>query len=398
MNDLIESLRQRCAEKPGATDRSSRRVEFGILDGFLDTFATIYFEEPNPVLMIRCSDDLRRRLEASSSAVGVSDRMRWQTEGWAWTDVVLDGSIPSETLLHLVDHSYQLLYDQLDEAQHLRISMLDRRLAPDEILSELVAFHGLQGLQSEIETLARPAYLLRTSRSDGSELAPGSTRIGGEPDLPEGVAWPRFRDGKPLAFLAQINLSDLPEGAERGGLPARGVLSFFSVWGWQVEGDADPQTPSDEPAADWTQVLHHADVDALRRRSTPEGVNSFPAAEAKLLPIVCLPNQREEPGAAGLGWDDETWEKFSAVVSDYDAVCSHRLGFPARNLLLGYADYMQSFVEEVATHDLRLLFQLASDDNAAMCWGDGGFLYFWADPRDLARGDFTRIHTDYQCG
>jgi predicted DNA-binding protein (MmcQ/YjbR family) len=398
LDDLIESLRQRCVEKPGVTSRSDDRDEFGILEGYLDTFAKIYLDEPAPVLMIRCGDDLRNQLEASSSAVSVSERMRWETEGWTWTDVVLDGSIPAETLLNLIDHSYQLLYDQLDDAQHHRISMLERGLAPEEILSELIAFHGLEGRRPEIEGIARPAFLLRTERPDGPDLPLGRTKIGGEPDLLEGLEWPVYRDGKPLAFLAQVNLSDLPEGAERGGLPASGLLSFFSAWGWQVEDDADPQIPDGEPAPDWTRILYREDLGALRRHPVPDGVNSFPAAGAELVPIVCLPNDKGEPDVAGLGWDDETWERFSRVVSDHDAMCSQLLGDPARNLLLGYADYIQSFVEEVAARDLRLLFQLASDDNAQMCWGDGGFLYFWADPRDIASRDFTKIHTDYQCG
>ncbi|WP_406693386.1 DUF1963 domain-containing protein [Singulisphaera sp. Ch08] len=380
------------------TSRSDDRDDFGILEGFLDTFAKIYLDEPAPVLMIRCGDDLRNQLEAVSSAVSVSERMHWETEGWTWTDVILDGSIPAETLLQLVDHSYQLLYDELDAAQHLRISMLQRGLGTEEILSELIVFRGLADRRSEIEQLARPAYLLRTERSDGFELSVGRTKIGGEPDLPEGLEWPVYRDGKPLAFLAQINLNELPEGAQRGGLPASGILSFFSVWGWQVEDDADPQIPDGEPAPDWTRILYHEDLGTLRRHPVPDGVNSFPAAVAEFVPIVCLPNNPGEPDVARLGWDEGTWEKFSEVVSDYDSVCSQRLGYPTRNLLLGYADYIQCFVDEVADRNLRLLFQLGSDDHAEMGWGDGGFLYFWADPRDIARRDFTKLHTDFQCG
>jgi uncharacterized protein YwqG len=116
------------------------------------------------------------------------------------------------------------------------------------------------------------------------------------------------------------------------------------------------------------------------------------------VPIVCFPNDQQEPAVAALGWAEETWDKFSKVVNSYNAVRNHQLGYPARNLVLGYADYEQNFVEQVAARDLQLLFQLASDDNASMCWGDGGFIYFWADPRDIAGGDFTKIDTDSQGG
>lgn len=398
MDDLINLLRRRCLEKPGVTVRSEEGDQFGILEGFLDKFARFYLGESPPVLMIRCGDELRNRLEVTSPAVRASERMCWETEGWTWTDVVLDGSIPAETLLDLIDHSYRLLYDQFDAGQHHRISMLSRGLGPDEALSELISFHRLEGRRPDIEGVSRPAYLLRTGPQNGAVLPLGRTKIGGEPDLPRGLEWPVHRDGKPLAFLAQVNLGELPEGAEREGLPAGGILSFFSAWGWQSEDDADPRVPDGEPASDWTRILYHEDPGALHRHPTPEGVNSFPAAAAEFVPIVSLPSDHKEPQAAALDWDEATWEDYAALVSDYDSMCNQLLGHPARNLLLGYADYIQYFVDEVADRDLRLLFQLGSDDNARMCWGDGGYLYFWADPRAIARGDFTEIRTDYQCG
>src|SRR4051812_3482992 len=61
LDDLIETLRQRCIEKPGVTIRSDDRDVFGILEGYLDTFAKFYPEESPPVLMIRCGDVLRNQ-------------------------------------------------------------------------------------------------------------------------------------------------------------------------------------------------------------------------------------------------------------------------------------------------------------------------------------------------
>ena len=220
MDDLVESLRQRCLEKPGVTVRSKDQDEFGILDGSLDTFAQFFLDEPTLVLMIRCGHAHRKQM-ARFSAISVSERMRWKTKGWKWTDVVLDSSIPLEMLLKLIDHSYQQLYDDLDDDQRHRISMIGGGLGPEEILSELIANRGLEGRLPEIETLLRPSFLLRTDKPDGSDIPTGRTKIGGEPDLPGGQAWPAYRDGKPLAFLAQVNLAELPDGVDRGGLPAQ---------------------------------------------------------------------------------------------------------------------------------------------------------------------------------
>ncbi|HVI02273.1 MAG TPA: DUF1963 domain-containing protein, partial [Enhygromyxa sp.] len=36
----------------------------------------------------------------------------------------------------------------------------------------------------------------------------GSSRIGGDPDLPVGVPWPEV-DGEPLVFVAQLDLAEI---------------------------------------------------------------------------------------------------------------------------------------------------------------------------------------------
>jgi uncharacterized protein YwqG len=245
----------------------------------------------------------------------------------------------------------------------------------------------------------RPALLLKTAPAVESKLPPGRTKIGGRPDLPEGLQWPRFADGKPLAFLAQINLAELPAGVKLARLPKSGILYFFSVFGWQVEGDADPQLPPGDYGYDWTRVLFHPDSEGpLRRQRTPANVNAFKAAKGEFIPILSLPKDAREPAVAALGWKRDVKEKYEDLVRSFNSACNYQLGNPARNLLLGFADYEQDFVDEVADHNLQLLFQLASDDNAEMCWGDGGYIYFWIRPQDLRRRNFKKIHTDYQCG
>jgi uncharacterized protein YwqG len=63
---------------------------------------------------------------------------------------------------------------------------------------------------------------------------PGNlNQLGGRPNLPAGVPWPRTkpegREEVSLDFLAQINLADLPDVAGRGALPASGMLYFFAL-------------------------------------------------------------------------------------------------------------------------------------------------------------------------
>lgn len=270
MPTLIDLLRQRCREKPGATKDRLHDEEYCVLDGELTGFARFILDETPPVIMLRCHDAERKRLEKTSSGIRVSDRMHWDRTGWAWTDVALDGSIPEAVLLALVDDSYQITYDGLYDFQKERLSVLTRNLTPAELFSELLSSHGLSRRRDEIEGLSRPAMLLRTAKTVESKLAVGQTKIGGQPDLPEGVEWPQFTDGKPLAFLAQINLGEVASVGKLSGLPQAGLLSFFSVFGWQVENDADPQLPPGKYDYSWTRVLcHRGNQKVLHRRRMP---------------------------------------------------------------------------------------------------------------------------------
>jgi uncharacterized protein YwqG/predicted DNA-binding protein (MmcQ/YjbR family) len=399
MATLVESLRKRCREKPGATKDPLYDEEYRVLDGDLTGFARFILDETPPVIMLRCRDANRKRLQKTSRGIRVSDRMHWDTQGWAWTDVALDGSIPEAELLALVDDSYQITYDALYDFQTERLSVLTRKLNPEELFSELLSSHGLSRRHEEIESLSRPAMLLQTRKAVESKMALGQTKIGGQPDLPECVEWPQFSDGRPLAFLAQINLGEAPTVGKPSGLPESGLLSFFSVFGWQVEDDADPQLPRGKYDYTWTRVFYHpGNQKTLQRRRTPPGVNAFKAASVEFVPVTCFPTHTKEPVVANLGWKRDVKDKYDDLVMAYNGARGHQLGNPARNLLSGYADYEQDFVKEVADGDLQLLFQLASDDNAGMCWGDGGFVYFWIGPKDLARKKFDKIFTDCQCG
>lgn len=45
--------------------------------------------------------------------------------------------------------------------------------------------------------------------NDDLPIPVGASKLGGHPDMPEHFDWPRFND-LPLSFMAQINLSSLP--------------------------------------------------------------------------------------------------------------------------------------------------------------------------------------------
>lgn len=67
-----------------------------------------------------------------------------------------------------------------------------------------------------IRNLARGAVILRPD--EASDAAQFASKLGGLPALPPSVPWPQ-RDGRSLAFIAQIELASQPRIAVEQGLP-----------------------------------------------------------------------------------------------------------------------------------------------------------------------------------
>ncbi|MBW4550581.1 MAG: DUF1963 domain-containing protein [Aphanocapsa sp. GSE-SYN-MK-11-07L] len=93
-------------------------------------------------------------------------------------------------------------------------------------LITLIDEFDLSRYQADLLAAVRPAIFL--SLSPGESSRSGQSRIGGIPDLPASLAWPKdLRWGQYLCFLLQINLAQLPTGPENP-LPSQGMLYLFA--------------------------------------------------------------------------------------------------------------------------------------------------------------------------
>jgi uncharacterized protein YwqG/predicted DNA-binding protein (MmcQ/YjbR family) len=332
-----------------------------------------------------------------------------ERDGHVYMEVPLEAGVPVGSLKALIDEAYALVWNKLDANARMKVQLAGQPYDEPKLLDQLAEMHGLKGRRKVIRKLARPAVLLRTKKSSEAKIPPGATRIGGRPDLPAKREWPAYRDGKPLAFLAQINLAEVAKvGAPIKGLPAAGLLSVFSVWGWMKEDDFDPQVPHDgtegnQEESGWTVALHTPARVKLERRKTPRGVNAFRAAAVEATPTLSLPNHRAEPPLAALGWSDDEYERFDEMQSDFRSVqMGHWLKnsdvFASHHLLGGYALFQQHFPEEVLEKGLAMFLQIGTDGKTGMHWGDGGELTFYADARGLAKGRFERLWGTCQGG
>jgi uncharacterized protein YwqG len=231
------------------------------------------------------------------------------------------------------------------------------------------------------------------------ELPLGASRIGGCPDLPKGMSWPRRSDAagedpkdwegfnNPLQFILQVDLAEVAPFDVVKALPKKGLLSFFFYW---QPGEWD----SDEAFIVFTKA-----VGGLRRLTAPDDLPAdqryrplqlkpfvewtAPSIEdAGLPPEVLDPDQPlytqnfqhygffegvEDLMAKAQGFEDN--KKASGVV--------HRL--------LGHPQLIQS---PGLADGTKLLLQVDSDGRGkapatGMMWGDSGRLYYLISDNEL---------------
>lgn len=121
---------------------------------------------------------------------------------------------------------------------------------------------GLGRVANPIADLARQCIRIGSKPKKDHDVDVGESKLGGDPDVPDDFAWPSWQDVK-LAFLIQINLSEIAGISPAINLPERGMLSFFyhpdqATWGFD---------PKDRGS--W-RTYFFSDTSKLRRMSTPK--------------------------------------------------------------------------------------------------------------------------------
>lgn len=272
---------------------------------------------------------------------------------------------------------------------------------------------GLSRVSEQLISLAKMSIRFTTEKSSDDVIPVGASKIGGFPDLPNNHPYPKWKN-VPLSFLAQINLSDISIFSTASVLPSSGVLSFFysatqETWGFD---------PKDKGS--W-QIYYFADMTNLQRTEIPndipeEGYYSscslFFFEELTLLP-----------------WESIVFENLYLTKEERDIYIDlldqiYSNGNDLINRILGYPDQIQGDMQlecQLASNGLycgdgtgyedprrkelepdsvnwQLLFQLDSEEeNAGMCWGDVGRVYFWIYQKELINKDFDKTWMILQC-
>ncbi|WP_438445399.1 YwqG family protein [Gorillibacterium sp. sgz5001074] len=254
---------------------------------------------------------------------------------------------------------------------------------------------------------------LWTEPAEEEDIPAAHSKIGGRPDLPPSAEWPAY-EGRPLHFIAQVNLEQL--GCEPPELPRKGMLSFFydaleQPWGFD---------PADRGR--WKVQYFESLTDLVRREEPEELVEqgTFGAARIGRCSVQTTLPDYESFCLRSMDWSPEQRERYLQLaeeVGEYNrttSVTHQLLGHPgliqgdmqlecqlASNGLYcgdgsGYRDPRRAELEAGAAA-WRLLLQVDSEEEAGMMWGDSGRLYFWIREEDLRERQFDRVWLSLQC-
>lgn len=233
----------------------------------------------------------------------------------------------------------------------------------------------MSDLVALLRPLLRPATKL-TPRQAHQPLAGSQLRshLGGLPYFETGEAWPTTTTGQPLDFVMQAVAS------ESARLPAGiGVVQFFYSW---------EEYPWDTDQEGWLVKTYPA-VSAERAQVTarPASLNEPVFCEVDFAAIQTLPGWDgldAQPGGAtatalaNLLNAEAPWDAYSQAAEqligeqDFHSTLG---GYPA--WVQGAANPM-----DAAGQSWPLLFQLDSEHEAGIMWGDTGLVYVFYDPAE----------------
>ena len=184
-----------------------------------------------------------------------------------------------------------------------------------------------------LQKLVRPAIRLESRKVAQADLSLGQSRLGGEPDLPAKFKWPVYK-GKPLAFVAQLNMEAVARVMSTAPLPKRGHLWFFYA--------ADQRNWGFDPKDRGSSLVHHeADV-ALERRALPRELPAsgrFQPCAIAMSSYVDIPSMEDERNPL-MGSDDDMLDSYLEVqdqLASPNSDIAHKL--------LGHAQTIQGAME-----------------------------------------------------
>ncbi len=259
------------------------------------------------------------------------------------------------------------------------------------LLAKALAKRGLGRLRHRILRSSRLAAVLKTRAAATEDLRLGGTRLGGEPDLPDGSRWPADRLG-PLPFLGQVRLGDVEPFDREGLLPRTGLLSFFAH---------EPDRWKSRGPHPWSVIFTQEGRDLVRlKRPEDPDFKWRPPCAVTLRPFLSLPYYLS-PEAREWRMSSEEEERYVDLTVEASRAQIRR---EAGHQVLGHPESIQNDASfgcgeksrRTDPHAWRLLFQVVEDGELDTEWPDSGRMFFMARAADIETGRFEKTWLVFQ--
>lgn len=271
---------------------------------------------------------------------------------------------------------------------------------------ELVDELGLSEYWEKIGDVLKPSiHLTAEELTRDTVFTTGRSRLGGQPDLPQGIQWPELNN-IPQSFVAQVNFKEIKPLMTGYDLPSTGMLYFF----FNAQQEAMGFEPGD---AGGFKVIY-ADVPAseLSKRDYPGALPEhcrYAGAEVNFAAFFSIPY--DETGVTvNLGMGEHEHEAYVTMLDEIE-------GIEPDHRMFGHIHFIQdmdllrvcrmvnegiSCAGDPYEHDLMLrgldkesrdwvlLFQVDTHTDLGMMWGDTGMLYYFIREEDLKNHRFDK--------
>jgi uncharacterized protein YwqG len=278
----------------------------------------------------------------------------------------------------------------------------ERNMTPEDIRRALASAR-LATLSDHVDALVRPALWLSARVAPQASIPAGTSQLGGQPDLPPGLAWPA-KQGAPLSFVAQIRLEDAHPYDTAHLLPPTGLLSFF----YDAKQTTYGTDPSDRSGFHVFYLSgNRAD---LQRQPFPTALPASARFAPRAVTFSTALTMSQTPALEipGLAWSADQQQQYEAALAalprpQQPAPQHQLLGFPntlqddmrIECQLASHGVSMDNAATDPQTPTLSpgasnwiLLLQIDSDEQAGMRWQSAGMLYYWIERDALRQGRF----------
>ena len=255
----------------------------------------------------------------------------------------------------------------------------------------------LKPFKANIEASIKPVVTIKAAKAK-KKLSLWQSKFSGQPYFPKALDYPLDSQQQPMALMAQLNFADIPHLPM---FPETGILQFFISSTNGVFGmNFDDLLNTDNFRVFYFPEITHDESKLLTDFSFLPKINqlelpfSYECAlnfELQTAPMSIVDYQfgskilnSDEP----YYYDEEIYEAYSELFPSQ----GHKIG--------GYPFFTQADpreIEQYQNQEYILLFQMDTDDDNGIMWGDCGVATLFIKKQDLLNKDFSKVLYNWDC-